>query len=125
MPRETITLRAEDGTDTTASAEVFRYGSGARTLKSIAFIGGGVLGGAACIIIPVLHLITTWALPLVGILAGVRAYRTHAQVLQVAGPCPKCGESVALPGGSMGEHSLTQPCPECEAVLEMVIAPAA
>lgn len=125
MAQEVITLRAEDGTTSRASAEVYRYSPGYRTLKAAAWIGGGIVGGGLCIIIPVLHLITTWALPLLGIVFGLRASRTHLEILQISGPCPACRASISMPGGGTGERPLVAPCPECEAPLTLLASESA
>jgi hypothetical protein len=118
---ETITLRSKEGATTEAQAEVVRYNSGARTGKMIGFIAGGLIGGAACILVPVLHLITTWALPLIGIIAGIRASKTHASITDVVGPCPACQKDTNLLGGKVTDHAPTDQCRSCRALLEMVL----
>ena len=114
MPEEPVVFETADGASGPAVAEIVRYGRGARISKAILYIVAGLVGGAACIIVPVVHLLTTWGLPLVGILMGVRALRTHERIVTVAGPCPGCGEPVELPGGSMTDVRI---CSACKASL--------
>ncbi|MHC5025091.1 MAG: hypothetical protein ACYTGG_14505 [Planctomycetota bacterium] len=119
MTREAVTVRAADSGSAAADADVTRYGSLERSLKAGLYIAGGLIGGAACIIVPVLHLVTTWALPLLGILAGVRAARVEAIIRDIRGRCPACDEPIELAGGSMGKEPMLAACPRCRAALEV------
>ena len=116
MPEEVITWTAA-GRQAKATAEVDRYGPAARTMRAGLFIGGGLLGGGACIIVPVLHLITTWALPLLGIVLGARAYKTEMKLYALTGPCPACNVPIQLAGGAA--HELILSCPKCGEKLEV------
>ena len=116
MPEEPVIFETADGASGPAVAEIAHYGAGARISKAIFYIVAGFVGGAACIIVPVVHLLTTWGLPLVGILMGVRALRTHERIVTAAGPCPVCGEPVELPGGSMTDVRI---CSACKASLTL------
>ncbi len=95
-----------------------RYGATSRRLRAAGLIAAGFLGGTACIIVPVLHLVTTWALPLLGIWLGLRALRIPVKVLDVRGRCPGCGEPLELFGG---EPSDPRTCPGCGRALELVL----
>jgi hypothetical protein len=119
MTQSPVTLLAEDGTAREGRATVQPISPGGRTARTLGYVLGGLLGGAACIIIPVLHLITTWALPLIGILAGLRAWRARADVRDVQGPCPACGEPIELGGGCVSEEPLSTSCPSCQAPLRV------
>ncbi len=118
MPEEPVVFKTADGESGPAVAEIAYYGSAARISRAILYIVAGFVGGAACIIVPVVHLLTTWGLPLVGILMGVRALRTHQRIVTVAGPCPGCGEPVDLPGGSMTDAGS---CTACKASLTIIL----
>ena len=116
MPEQTVILNAADGTSGRAVAHLERYSSTARVGKAIFFVLAGILGAAACIIVPVLHLITTWAFPLAGIVLCVKTLRTRERLVSIAGPCPSCGAPVELPGGAMTD---SRTCPSCQAVLKV------
>ncbi|GEM_PF-6185232 len=84
----------------------------ARIGKSVAWLVGGFVGAALCIVVPILHLITTWALPLAGIVAFVVTLRTRSTLTDIAGSCPGCGADIALRGGQ-ATFPLRDACPEC------------
>ena len=94
------------------AADVARYSDAARLTIGTMWIIGGFLGALMFIIVPVVHLITTWALPLGGILLGLRAYKRRVVFYQVAGTCPACRESIELVGGSIDDADW-QSCPKC------------
>ena len=115
MAEEVVRWATEDGATGQAAAEVVRYSPTSRLMRSIGFVTVGLVGGLVCLIVPVLHLITTWGLPLLGIVLGMRAYRTEAKIFTITGPCPGCAEPIQLAGGAA--HELDASCPECEAKL--------
>ncbi|MHC4947884.1 MAG: hypothetical protein ACYTG1_06445 [Planctomycetota bacterium] len=119
MSEQVITLRAADGATAPAQAEVVRHGSG-RVVRAIAFVLAGLVGGTVCIIVPVLHLITTWALPLAGIVLCVRTLRTRVVIGPLTGACPACHAPLDLPGGSADDAGW-QACGACGARLELVL----
>lgn len=119
MSVEPIRLRASDGESGPAEAEIIRYGSVARIGRAIAFALGGLLGGAVCILFPVVHLITTWALPLGGIVLGLKALRTREKLVSLSGPCPSCQEKVQLFGGPV-HGGKPRTCPRCRIALELL-----
>jgi hypothetical protein len=70
------------------------------------------------IVVPVVHLITTWAQPLGGILLGLRAYKRRVVLYQVTSACPGCRESIEFHGGSIDDPAW-QICPKCKATLKV------
>ncbi len=119
-----LTLRAQDGRTASAGAVIDRYPSGARIGTAVAFFVGGFMGAAACIIVPILHLITTWALPLAGILMGLRTLRIEHRLGRIAGTCPLCEQQIELRGGPV-KASNWRVCPSCRKDVELVLPPAA
>lgn len=117
-----LTLRADDGTTGEARGVVTPISSASRTIRAVLYVVLGLLGGAACIIIPVLHLITTWGLPLIGVIAAVRISRARADVGEIVGACPACDETIALPGGRIGIEPMHAQCPKCRAALGVSLA---
>ena len=81
----------------------------------------GFVGGAACIIIPVLHLVTTWGLPLLGIVLGLRAYRTQATIEEGTATCPACDTPFELEPLNVAAEPPTVVCPACSQQVEIVL----
>ena len=97
MPSEPVTIDAagDQRRTTTGKAEdVARYSDAARIAIGTLWIVGGFAGGAMFIVVPIVHLVSTWALPLGGILLGMRAFKRRVVLYNVAGTCPACGEAV-------------------------------
>lgn len=102
-----------------AEAEVIRYTDATRISRGVGAIAAGILFGGICIIVPILHLITTWALPLLGIAAGVYLLNTRYKVKGLRGECPACGKEVELSSGSP-DGPVKAVCPKCRQFLEVV-----
>ncbi len=115
-----ITLRAQDGRTAPAAATIDRYPTAARVGKAVAFFVGGLAGGTACIIVPVLHLVTTWALPLAGIVMGLRTLKIEQRLSRINGTCPACSQRIELRGGPV-KAAIWRVCPECDKDLEIVL----
>ena len=96
----------------------------ARVGRAVAFLLLGLVGAVACLLIPVLHLITTWALPLAGAVAAAHALRTRVRVGAVRGECPSCGQEVDLEVASTTE-AVQALCPGCRTLIEVAPAPEA
>lgn len=114
--REPVTLRAK-GDAREGSAEVVRYSLTGRRVKGGIYLGAGITGGAVFIIVPVLHLCTTWALPLAGLVACIVTLRTELRMRKVSGPCPACGEEIGLGGGAGG--LVSEWCPRCKVPIQI------
>lgn len=118
MPKESIILEAPNGVETAGEAEIARYSIASRISQAALWVIGGLLGGTACIIIPVVHLFTTWGLPLLGVLMAVRTMRREVVVHQPEGTCPKCNEQIQLPGGAANDPEW-QVCPRCKTTIQV------
>lgn len=119
MAREAVVIEDASGSKATGEAvDAAHYSDVARITIGTLFIVGGLLGGAMFIVVPIVHLITTWALPLGGVLLGLRAYKRRVVLYQVQGVCPTCHEPVEFNGGSIDDPSW-QMCPKCKAVLKV------
>jgi len=115
-----LSLRAQDGRTAPAAAVIDEYPSGVRLATAVAFFAGGFMGAAACIIVPILHLVTTWALPLAGILMGLRTLRIEHRLGSITGTCPLCEQRITLRGGPV-KASNWRVCPSCRKDVEVVI----
>ena len=118
-----ITLRGAGGETASADATIERYPDAARIGKAVGFFAGGFLLGGACILVPVLHLVTTWALPLAGIILGMRTLKIDRAFGPITGTCPLCEKQIELRGGPI-KASNWRVCPECGKDIE-IVAPAA
>ncbi len=116
-----ITLRGEDGETASAEATIEAYPETARIGKAVGFFAGGFLLGGACIFVPVLHLVTTWALPLAGIVFGLRTLKIDRAFGPITGTCPLCEKPIELRGGPI-KTSNWRVCPECQKDLQVVVA---
>src|SRR5690606_4394395 len=92
MASEAITLKSRDGDTVEGTAEVVRFGEASRMARAGALAFGGLVLGIASIVVPVLHFVSTWLLPLVGVLAAVHVYRTPLRISRVETSCPSCGQ---------------------------------
>lgn len=128
MAQEPVVFESDaSGSRPGQASDIARYSDALRITIGTLWIVGGLVGGTVCIVVPVVHLFTTWALPLGGILMGLRAFKRRVVIYQPAGVCPACGEPIELVGGSIDDASW-QVCPKCKAELrvragEAAIAP--
>lgn len=103
------------------AADVARYSDAARIAIGTLWIVGGLVGGTVCLVVPLVHLVSTWALPLLGIFMGMRAFKRRTVAYQIACLCPACAEPIELAGGSLDDASW-QRCPKCAANLRIEAA---
>jgi len=114
---ETVTITGPDGKQSPGEAgDVQRISNGTRITVGWLYIIGGFVGGTACIVIPIVHLFTTWGLPLLGVIMGVRTFKRRVETFDIVGMCPVCNQHIELRGGSVDDPAW-QKCPECDAVL--------
>lgn len=126
MPEtESISLRARDGSTSQGSAQITRWSTATRAGRAVAIACCGILCGAASIIIPAVHLVSVWLIPLLSL--GIAAYvlQVRSRIERVEGSCPKCGAAVAAGpfGAATDDEPLWLRCPSCVAPLEVKWAP--
>ena len=112
MPPISLEIRVETGGASPANGVLETYATGPRMAKALVVLMAGIGGGIALVVVPILHLVTTWALPLAGILACVSILRTGSRVHSIAGTCPGCNETLHLAGGR-ASFPLREDCPAC------------
>ena len=111
MAAHSIQLRPRDGEAVAATAEVVRYGPGDRTSRAGLIAGCGIALGAMSIVVPGVHLISTWLLPLLGLGIAAYVYRIEAKVGPIAGPCPSCGATMNIEApGSVADEAVWVRC---------------
>jgi hypothetical protein len=119
VTQELVVFQSISGATRPGQADdVARYSEALRITIGVLYIVGGLLGGTACIVVPIVHLVSTWALPLCGILLGLRAFKRRVVVCRPAGICPSCNEPIELVGGSIDDLAW-QVCPRCGAAVRV------
>src|SRR5687767_7885019 len=119
--QEAITVEGPGGRKCTWTAEVLRHSQANRMTIAMLYALGGFFGATVCIVVPIAHLITTWALPVGGIFMAIRTWKREIVIVGTEGPCPNCEKPIQLSGGSATEPEW-QVCPECKARLRFVAA---
>ena len=109
---ETLQLMTRDGRSSTAQGRVRRYSSGARFARAGAIVLTGFMLGGLSIFIPVVHLISTWLLPLLSLAMAWYFAAVRVVIGQVSGPCPQCGESLTVKGGAQASDLWVR-CTSC------------
>ena len=95
-----------------------RHSKAGRLVRAALFIIGGLFGGIVCIVIPLVHLVTTWGFPLLGIYLGLRETRRETAVYGLDGICPNSNEKIELAGSWLNEPTW-QSCPNCHVKLSI------
>lgn len=118
MSAEPIIFQGPEGEPTVGEGDVERFSTAGRITIATLWVVGGLLGGTACIIVPGVHLITTWAFPLLGIMMAMRTMRREVVIQQPQGLCPSCNQRLNLPGGATSDPGW-QKCPSCHDALKI------
>jgi len=121
MAQEAIAFVNSQGASEPGVADVVRFSDVGRITTGVLWMVGGVLGGTVCLVVPVVHLVSTWALPLGGILMGIRTLKRRIVLYTPEGTCPTCGQHLQLSSGSIDDPSW-QACPHCKAPLKIALA---
>lgn len=116
MPQESIILEAPDGTRAPGTGDIVRRSKSSRVVRATLYVLAGLLTGAGSILIPLLHLVSTWLLPLVGIALAYRTMQREFVVRAIEGVCPSCKQAINLSGRTV-QGGDWQYCPHCEARL--------
>ena len=113
MATEAVSLHTRDGRVVEASAVVQRPSSGGRLAKVVGMAVGGLVLGAASIVVPVAHFVLPWALPIAGVLGAWMAWNTRAVIGEVRGVCPECSTAMVVPPYGAFEEPCWLRCPQC------------
>jgi len=125
MADEKTQLRTRDGRFIDADAYVKHYGAGARILRGGGTVVGFVCLGAFSILIPGVHLVLPWFLPLLGLGLGAYIARVSLYVGEVRGTCPDCDTDMVIEksGAVAKDEALWLRCPHCTLPMELMKAP--
>lgn len=118
MAVESVHVTTRDDRASQGRAEVIRHGQGRRVGVALAVALGGAVLGAASIVIPVVHFVSTWFIPLLALGIAFHLYRQAIVVRRVDAICPACGEQVVIDGAPW-EDPLWLRCSACRAPLRV------
>jgi hypothetical protein len=113
-----LTIRSSNGKRGDGAADLHEIPDGERVGKTVGFVVAGCALGAALIVVPIVHLLTTWALPLAGAMLGRNAWMTRARLGAVEGHCPSCEAPLSLEG-SGANFPMRETCGGCGCALEL------
>ncbi|MCB9684277.1 MAG: hypothetical protein H6735_04450 [Alphaproteobacteria bacterium] len=120
MPSEPFELKTRRGVASVATAEVVRTSRGTRYARAVAICVGGILIGAGTIIIPLVHFVAPWGIPLLSFALAAYVLTLRGRVLAVEGPCPACGETASFGDqGTLSNDPIWVLCPHCKEPLQM------
>jgi hypothetical protein len=118
MSSATLQIRSQTGKSGRGAAELEGLADSARAGKAAAFAVAGLAGAAMCIWIPMVHLLTTWLLPLIGGAMAWKTWNTKAVFSSIEASCPECGAALAWTGRG-ASFPLRDACAGCESQLEV------
>ena len=123
MSAETATLKLRDGRTIEVRADIRRYGAGSRAAKAGIIVVIAFVLGASSIMVPGVHFIAPWLVPILGLVIAGYIYNRVLIVDGVRGTCPDCDMAMDIKeGGSVGNDALYLRCPSCNIPLEFVVA---
>jgi len=107
-----LTVSTELGESCEGVGELREYGPLIRYSMSFGWLITALALATALLVIPVIHLITTWLLPIAGAVGFVSIIKTKATITKIKSDCPACKSAVLLRGGR-DDHGLRESCDEC------------
>ena len=120
MATETVTLAQREGEPVSGTAEVTRYSAAARAARAWGLAIAGIVIGAASIVVPGVHLISTWLIPLLAIGLALYVRRIRARVGLINATCPSCGEPMSIESpGAVADEAVWVRCDKCTHPLEL------
>lgn len=121
MGMEQVRLHTRDDRVVDGTAEVIRRSTAERAGRAGGIALAGVALGAVSIAIPVVHLISTWLIPLIGFVLAYFVYRTAVVVPEVRCTCPDCGAETVMAGGAW-EDPMWVRCTSCTLPLSVELS---
>ena len=117
--REQVTIEDRNKQQAEGTAEIHRFGPSQRLMKALAVGVGGTIVGLCTIVIPGVHFVAPWLLPLLSIGIAFYLYGRKGTCDSVKTTCPACSASIEAEGGPWEEPMWVR-CPECEAPLQVI-----
>lgn len=116
-----LTISTETGARCPAVGRLVVYPQGLRILVALIWLLLGFGGAASLIVVPVVHLFTTWALPVAALIGAYNTLKTDARVSHVTGQCPACDGKLLLAGGR-AVFPFQESCEHCGRPLILTLA---
>lgn len=116
--REEVTLATRDGKTGVGVTDVQRFSAGQRMSKAVPIAVGGTILGLCTIVIPGVHFISTWLIPLLSIGTAFYFYSKLGAIGAVTGTCPSCDKDLAAEGGAWEEPMWVR-CSACNTPVEV------
>jgi hypothetical protein len=116
-----VSLEARDGSVVEGTADVVRYTDGQRLARALPIGVGGTILGLCTIVIPGLHFVSTWLIPLLSIGTAVYFYNRKGLLGDTHATCPSCGAEMVAEGGPW-EDPMYVRCNHCSTPLEVKLA---
>lgn len=124
MATETLTLRTRRGATATATGDVDRTSAPRRWGRAIGVVVVGTIVGLATIVVPTVHLVSVWGVPLLSVVVAGYTLTLQGRLRSVEGPCPACGQGIALgPQGELTNEAIWTLCPSCNEPLTIIASP--
>lgn len=121
MSTETAILKNRKGVEVEVQAEVKRYTASSRSLVAGGLVLTTTTLGLGTIVIPGLHFVGPWLIPLLGMAVAWYLYNRVMVVGNVTGDCPDCDKPMTITeGGSVGNDPMWLRCPHCHTPLEFL-----
>lgn len=114
----TLQIRSQTGKSADGAATLSSVDPATRGGKAAACVVAGIVGAAACIWIPIVHLITTWLFPLIGAAMAWKIWTTQATFASATASCPECGAALSL-ADKGANFPLREGCSSCSTQLEI------
>ena len=92
---------------------VERFAPGERRTRAVVALLGTWAIGALTILIPIVHFVAPFVLLVAGIWLAVKRWNEEARMRELAGACPKCGESFTIEMEGAPELPVWAECPHC------------
>ena len=123
MPRVEmpISLTAFGYAPRPATAVVIAQTPGERVGRVLAGLGLFWALALAGLFIPVAHFILVPVFLVAGIVIGIKRWFEVRRLLQVRGPCPRCGAEQAFEGGGRFEDGRSLDCPACHGAVGLAV----
>lgn len=103
---------------TEGTARVVRRSAAWRAGAAAAVGLAGLVLGAASVLVPIVHLISVWAVPLLALGVGAYVWTLRLAVREIEGTCAACGAAVVHPGGEHDDPMFIR-CAACGDPLEV------
>jgi hypothetical protein len=107
-----LTVSTELGESNTGVGEFREYSSPLRYAMSFGWLLTAFALAIVLVVVPVIHLITTWLLPIAGVVGFVTIIKTRATITKIQSQCPACNSTVLLRGGRATDQ-MRESCDDC------------